>query len=81
MIGKSAVCFGSDSQLSTNVDNARLLAGKLSASVYTNIVKVGSPEIRLTRTAVGALHEECIPDTRKPQFNTRDNDEVSKVCM
>jgi hypothetical protein len=44
-------------------------------------VKVGSPEIRLNRTAVSALHEECWADIYKPQFNTRDNDEVSKICM
>jgi hypothetical protein len=59
MIGKPAVCFGSDSQLNSSGDNARLLVGILSASFYPNVVKVGSPEIRLNRTAVSALHEEC----------------------
>jgi ATP-dependent RNA helicase DHX57 len=74
---KSAVCFGSNSQLNINGNNTKLLTAILCAALYPNVVKVLTPEKSYTHSAMGALPKRFLADGL--QFKTRDNDHVSNA--
>lgn len=77
MTRKSAVYFGSNSQLNANGNNTKLLTAILSAALYPNVVKVLTPKNSFTHCAIGALPKEFRPD--ELQFVTRDNHYVSNA--